>query len=122
MRALNWAKHSYNKAKRVLNRATNKMNHARNHFHHVQRVFKTGLRLLNYIRRHGLGGIINIHRLRFSGSLKSARRGHFAGEINLRFLRRRNMHFRISFNLYRINSLAKGVFNYLKNRLHQIFG
>ncbi len=121
-RLYNWAKGAYNRAKKAFRRIANKLKNARKALSRIKNVFKAGLKVFNHIRRHGLGGIINIRRLWFDVSLGSASLGKFAGGIDLQFFGRFNLKLRISFNLRRIASLAKSLFRKMVRRIKRIFG
>jgi len=118
----NWAKKAYNKAKRHVTRYLHKLRNAKKAFDKVKKAFKTGLRILKYIFKHGLGGIVNIRRLWFDVSLDRASLGKFAGGIDVHFFGRYKLKIRISFNLRHIARLAKNLFKKIFRRIKRIFG
>ena len=117
-----WAKKAYYKAKGVSNRFSKKLKEARKALLQVKKAFKIGLKVFNFIRRHGIGGIINIRRLWFEVSLESASHGRFAGGINIQFFGRNNLNLSISFNLRQITDLAKQLFRKVLSNIKRIFG
>lgn len=118
----NWAKKAYNKAKSTLTRYARKLKDAKNALAKVKSAFKTGLKVLDYIIKHGLRGIISIRKLWFDVSLGSASLGRFAGGINLRFFGRYNLNLHISFDLRKIAQLAKQLFRNVLRKIKSIFG
>ena len=117
-----WARKAYNRVKRHVTRFFRKLKSARKAFEWVKRAFKTGLKIVKYIFKHGLGGIINIRRLWFDVSLDRASLGKFAGGIHLQFFGRYQLKLNISFNLRHIARLAKNLFKKVVRRIKRIFG
>ena len=117
-----WAKKEFYKAKHIFDRYSKKLKEARKAHLQVKKTFKIGLKVFNYIRRHGIRGIINIRRLWFDVSLESASLGRFAGGINMQFFGRYNLNLRISFNLRKITDLAQQLFRKVLSNIKRIFG
>ena len=88
----------------------------------MKNAFKSGLKVLDYILKHGIGGIINIRRLWFDVSLGSASLGKFAGGIDLQFFGKYNLNLSVSFDLHKIAELAKHLFRKVLSKIKGIFG
>ena len=116
------AKGAYNRAKNTLTRYAKKLGDARHIFDRVKNAFKSGLKVVNYIRKHGIGGIINVQRLWFDVGLESASLGHFAGGIKLKFFGRYHLDLSVSFDLRKIANLAKQLFRKVLSNIKRIFG
>ena len=112
----------FNDAKNTLNRFKNKLNVAKDLLKRVLNKFKVGLKIFDYLKKLGSGGIMSIRKLYFDVSLGTASGGSFAGGIDIRFMGQYNVKAGVNFNLHQITKFAKKIFQLLMQKLKKVFG
>jgi len=122
MEAMKKAQKKMNAAKNALTKSMSNLKDAKNKLKQVLNHFKFGLKIFDFLKKFGSGGIMSIRKLYFDVSLGTASGGNFAGGIDIQFMGNYNVKAGVNFNLRHITKFAKKIFQLLMRKLKKIFG
>ena len=119
--AINAAQKTYNNAKNELDKYNRLLGEANAVFGDVLQIFKSGLKVFDYIAKFATGSVISIKKIWFDVSLKTASGGNFAGGIELNFLGENSLKTGVSFNIRDTSKLAENVFEEVVAKMDGLF-
>ena len=110
------AKRDYNKAQGQLKHWNHQVNKVQNLLNTLQKNSRKVVKLFEYARKHGIGRILTIQRIQFSGSLKSMSTGHFRSRITALILGRKQYIDSATINVRNLKSIGAQLFRLVVSR------